>query len=477
MLKKTTSEGTKKMEKAVKIALFSFVILIAFLVTSIFLAPLVLANRAYWNTKVGEFDVSLKNKSQIQTQLETKNKVVTTKKIVLRTEEKELITSFADIGVALAPESTASQAIDANKEGNYLQRLRNLIRLTYTKHLIKPEVIINQELFEKFVIIANDNLAKPATNAQITIENGETAIIDGTNGYNFVKDSLSGSVAKAIASSQYEINVETSIAEPEITSAELVSAKNEAMRITDLDLVLDYGSTSYKPTKEEKGKWVTFVNTDGKIYASLDESKVLSYLDTLKGKIDKNVQNERYDINTNEIIQSGTVGSSLNKTKTLANIKNAVNKGITKVTLAVDTTDPGRVAFSKDFEVEVGKASGKYLDANLTKQKMCLVIGYEVSTCLTISSGKNDTPTPIGNYSIYQKLRQNISPIVILNWWQRFAAGGYGIHEIPMLPDGTSVGARSLGTKASHGCLRLGIGDAEYVYNWTEIGTKIFVHN
>ena len=51
-----------------------------------------------------------------------------------------------------------------------------------------------------------------------------------------------------------------------------------------------------------------------------------------------------------------------------------------------------------------------------------------------------------------------------------------GIHELPEWPNGYKEGEAHLGTKASHGCVRLGVGPAEYLYNIAPLGTKVIIH-
>jgi lipoprotein-anchoring transpeptidase ErfK/SrfK len=62
-------------------------------------------------------------------------------------------------------------------------------------------------------------------------------------------------------------------------------------------------------------------------------------------------------------------------------------------------------------------------------------------------------------------------------FWMAITPGGsFGIHELPEWPDGDKNGANDLGSPVSHGCVRLGIGPAERVYNWAEIGTPVVVY-
>ncbi|MCK4554035.1 L,D-transpeptidase, partial [Candidatus Parcubacteria bacterium] len=61
-------------------------------------------------------------------------------------------------------------------------------------------------------------------------------------------------------------------------------------------------------------------------------------------------------------------------------------------------------------------------------------------------------------------------------WWMSLQSGYFGIHELPEWPDGSKEGEDHLGKPVSHGCIRLGIGPAEFLYNWAEIGTQVFIY-
>jgi len=50
-----------------------------------------------------------------------------------------------------------------------------------------------------------------------------------------------------------------------------------------------------------------------------------------------------------------------------------------------------------------------------------------------------------------------------------------GIHELPFL-NGYRESSSSIGYPISHGCVRLRIGEAEKVYNFSKIDTPVYVH-
>jgi len=96
----------------------------------------------------------------------------------------------------------------------------------------------------------------------------------------------------------------------------------------------------------------------------------------------------------------------------------------------------------------------------------------------SISTGKRGMETPAGQYKILEKQPRRWSKKAKLwmPFWMMFDARGFGIHELPEWNDGTKEGANHLGIPVSHGCVRLGVGPAEKLYNWAETGTKVYVN-
>lgn len=93
-----------------------------------------------------------------------------------------------------------------------------------------------------------------------------------------------------------------------------------------------------------------------------------------------------------------------------------------------------------------------------------------------ISAGKASTPTPKGNYHIINKHPQAWSPLGLwMPYWLGLGTGRFGIHELPFWPNGYREGQNHLGIPVSNGCVRLGIGPAEFIYNWSEVGTPVII--
>jgi lipoprotein-anchoring transpeptidase ErfK/SrfK len=59
-----------------------------------------------------------------------------------------------------------------------------------------------------------------------------------------------------------------------------------------------------------------------------------------------------------------------------------------------------------------------------------------------------------------------------------YRAGGdtyNGIHGLPTLSSGQRLWAGNLGSRASYGCIVLGLEEAETLYDWAEIGVPVII--
>ncbi|QGT99989.1 L,D-transpeptidase [Candidatus Syntrophocurvum alkaliphilum] len=89
----------------------------------------------------------------------------------------------------------------------------------------------------------------------------------------------------------------------------------------------------------------------------------------------------------------------------------------------------------------------------------------ETSKSYPVAVGKPSTPSPLGNWLIIEKIVDPGGPFGAR--WMRLSVpwGGYGIH-------GTN-NPNSIGTAASHGCIRMYNEDVIELYDMTPIGTTV----
>jgi hypothetical protein len=123
-----------------------------------------------------------------------------------------------------------------------------------------------------------------------------------------------------------------------------------------------------------------------------------------------------------------------------------------------------------------GQRIKKQIKINLAKQEMTYNQGGVSLGTFRISSGKPSMPTPSGKFHIQNKSIKAWSATYGL--WMPYwlgIGGRVGIHELPIWPGGYREGENHLGKAVSHGCIRLGIGSAQKIFEWSEIGTEVLI--
>jgi hypothetical protein len=107
--------------------------------------------------------------------------------------------------------------------------------------------------------------------------------------------------------------------------------------------------------------------------------------------------------------------------------------------------------------------AGRHVEFDWSHQVLVLADRGRAFRVFHASSGKPSTPTVFGTYHFYSKTPgTNAKGMVDSNYFIR----GYAIHGYPSVPP----------YAASHGCIRIPIPNAAYVYGWIPLGMTIFVY-
>jgi len=118
----------------------------------------------------------------------------------------------------------------------------------------------------------------------------------------------------------------------------------------------------------------------------------------------------------------------------------------------------------------------KLITVDTTKQRLYAWEGGRIQQEFIVSTGMRYTPTVKGTFKIWRKVPMQdmrgsyppYEPYHIKNVPHvMFFYGAYAIH-------GTHW-HNKFGTRASHGCVNLKLADAEWLYNWANMGTRVAV--
>jgi LysM repeat protein len=115
---------------------------------------------------------------------------------------------------------------------------------------------------------------------------------------------------------------------------------------------------------------------------------------------------------------------------------------------------------------------GRWIDVNLSTQTLTAYEGRTPVYSAVVSTGRANTPTVVGQFRIWIKLRYDdmsgpgyyLRDVPYVMYFYR----GYGLHG--------TYWHNNFGTPMSHGCVNLRNSDAAWLFNWASVGTLVVTH-
>lgn len=122
--------------------------------------------------------------------------------------------------------------------------------------------------------------------------------------------------------------------------------------------------------------------------------------------------------------------------------------------------------------VALAEIKGHWIDIDLGDQMLYAFDGDELIGSFLVSTGAILYPTRTGPYHIYAKFL-----------FTDMQGSDYSLPNVPhtMFYDGDfsihgTYWHHNFGTRMSHGCINMDIKEAEWLYNWSQIGTLVYIH-
>ena len=116
------------------------------------------------------------------------------------------------------------------------------------------------------------------------------------------------------------------------------------------------------------------------------------------------------------------------------------------------------------------QAEGAFIiHVDVAQKVLTLFQGDEILRRYTVATGAWDTPTPVGVFTITHRFSGEMCGFGTCFLGLNVPWGNYGIH-------GTNK-PESIGTNASHGCIRMNVKDAEELYRLVPNGTKVVIED
>ena len=153
--------------------------------------------------------------------------------------------------------------------------------------------------------------------------------------------------------------------------------------------------------------------------------------------------------------------------------------------LTTNSRAPVRLPFRELTQRVTRRSIGPVIVLRRGSNRLYLYDGMRPWRVFGVATGQSIYPTPLGRWSVVVKWRnpwwyppkstwaRGQKPIPpgpgnpLGTRWMGLSASGVGIHGTP---DDSSIGY-----SASHGCIRMHISDAEWLFNHVNIGTTVFI--
>jgi lipoprotein-anchoring transpeptidase ErfK/SrfK len=214
-----------------------------------------------------------------------------------------------------------------------------------------------------------------------------------------------------------------------------------------------------------------------KLRVTLNRARTGSYLAVVARRFDRVPEDSQLSLrNLRPWVSKQRTGRALRRERAMASIFTS---------LAANERLPLRLEF-RELKPGVTRSSiGPVIVIHRGSNRLYLYKGMRFQRVFGVATGQSIYPTPLGRWSVVVKWRNPWWYPPNSSWakgekpippgpgnplgtrWMGLSASGVGIHGTP---DDASIGY-----SASHGCIRMHISDAEWLFNHVNIGTTVFV--
>ena len=211
----------------------------------------------------------------------------------------------------------------------------------------------------------------------------------------------------------------------------------------------------------------------------IDRARVRSYVRALDGRFSYEAEDAHaYLAGLTPVIARGKPGLEIRRDATARRIERALRSGLRRrVHVAWQRVQPS--VTSADF--------GPVIVIRRGTNQLYFYDGTTLARTFKVATGRAEYPTPTGDFAIVDMQRnpwwrppssdwaKGLKPIPpgpgnpLGTRWMGLSAPGVGMHGTP--------DAASVGYSASHGCIRMYVPDAEWLFDHVHVGTPVFIRS
>jgi lipoprotein-anchoring transpeptidase ErfK/SrfK len=285
-----------------------------------------------------------------------------------------------------------------------------------------------------------------------------------------------------------DLSLEPTVQLADIQSSALGPTIAETKHILDIPITLVYENSTFAPTPAQIGKWLTFQKqpdgVDYKLVPTVDISKLKGYVQTIANQVNQAPIPEKDTVvnGVSKVSQAGQNGTAIDQNALTAAIQNAITNQVPLNYTITSSSLPFSVLTTSLTSLNYPS----YIEVNLSKQHLWVWQNQTVIYDSPITSGATGAgfPTATGLFHIYYKttnthlIGYQYGPRydydVAVQYWMPFYEG-FGLHDASWRHG--DFGGSDYYYGGSHGCVNLPLATAAFIYNWSVVGTPVWVHS
>lgn len=346
---------------------------------------------------------------------------------------------------------------------------------------------LNTKLLTKFTTDLTSQVGTQPINATLKVTDGQIELVPNKDGMVVDQTYLNNILSSALTDGRDQtFSVSPRPVKAELLSPQTEDAKAESLQLLSRSIILEYNGRKFIADRKAIGYWLTYqagqVDSQTKLQTKISKSQVEGWVQAVANQINLSPISKKVIVANGDkqtVEREGRDGLAVDQKAASSAVYDAMSKNQDLHFNLTATPIPFKTEFNRIVTLDYGR----YVEINISKQQLYVYQDSNIILTSPVTTGSVGLGrgTPIGLFSIYDKRRNtylNGAPYgwsynLFVNFWMPFS-GGNGLHDAPWRK---VFGGSDYYYGGSHGCVNLPYSTAAFIYDWSSIGTPVWVHN
>ena len=457
-------------KKVMALSILSFLVVIFF--GGLLFSNLYYKNKILPGTKLGSLTLN-QDPQEASRQL---SKSIDQFKLKLNFKDQQTEHTPTELGLTPDLNPTIEEAKNLNHQTRFFKKPFAI----FSKRHLNLSLNLDQKVLQDF-LTANNYAQQIPADAKIEFNQGSAnfEIIPEVSGRGVDIEAFSKDLTQAYSSmSPDAVKLDVTDTKPSIKAVNLTDVTSRANSIIHQKIVINTPLKVYLPSLAQKKDWLSLTPQpeSGSYLLSINKEAQKNYLESIvksvarnpKARVVSSVDSQEF------VIQPGASGYSAEDYASVLESLNQIFPGAAGAELTLKFKEVAPPTQN------VAASGGRWIFADLSEYKIYAYQGSNLVNSFLMSSGARATPTPTGNFSVSRKVRVKTmtsggnpnSPdyysVPNIEWVAYFKSGGYAMHGVYWH---NKFGKEN----TSHGCMGMSNSNAQWVYDFIDIGTPVVV--